>query len=37
MKELSGQALKNADINGDGEITVYDAIMAQKIALQMNV
>lgn len=37
MKELSGQALKNADINGDGEITVFDAIIAQKIALQIAV
>ena len=37
MKELSGQALKNADLNGDGKTTVFDAIIAQKIALQIAV
>lgn len=37
MRELSGQALKNADLNGDGKITVFDAIIAQKIALKMAV
>ncbi|MCQ4022891.1 MULTISPECIES: leucine-rich repeat protein [unclassified Ruminococcus] len=37
IKELTGQALINADLNKDGKVSVIDAIKAQIVALQMAV